>query len=146
MTDVNFYQCDDTMPRSMAPLLMKVLEEKKKTFIYANDEGQIKEIDGGLWAYGKNKFIPHITISDKEFSDHKSQPVIISNKEDNANDADYLVLTKEVSEEFLKGFSRVFYFYDSLNADAAQRVMQKYKAIASKFTSYRKEGGKWAKD
>lgn len=143
--EISFYQCDDTVVRSIAPLLLKVLDENKKTLILAADNIKIKEIDAGLWAYGKSKFIPHVTISDKGF-DVKRQPVLICDTEDNANDADYLVLTKEASESFLSGFSRAFYFYDPLNLDVAKELARKYKGIASKFTSYKKESGKWVKD
>jgi DNA polymerase IIIc chi subunit len=147
--EISFYQCDETIAKSVAPLLLKVLDENKKALIVAEDQIQIKEIDASLWSYGKNKFIPHITIYDKEFAkdfDLKRQPIMISDKEENINEADYLVLTKEVSEGFLSKFSRVFYFYDPLNLDVAKKLAKKYKAKASKFESYKKENGKWIKD
>ena len=83
-TEINFYQCDETLSRSIAPLLLKVLEEDKKALIFSSDQVRIKEIDDGLWVYGKNKFIPHITIFDKDFV-LKRQPILISDKEENSN-------------------------------------------------------------
>lgn len=144
MSEINFYQCDEQISRSIAPLMLKVIEEKKKVLILAANQTQVKEIDDVLWSYGKNKFIPHITAADKGF-DFKRQPIVISEKEENINDADYLVLTKEVSQEFLSKFSRVFYFYDQLNVDEVKNVMQKYKKIAAKFESYKKQDGKWVR-
>ena len=124
--------------------MLKVIEEKKKALILAANQMQLKEIDDVLWSYGKNKFIPHITSADKGF-DFKRQPIVISEKEENINDADYLVLTKEASQEFLSKFSRIFYFYDQLNVDEVKNVMQKYKKIVAKFESYKKQDGKWVK-
>jgi DNA polymerase-3 subunit chi len=143
-SEINFYQCFETLARSVAPLLLKVLEENKKVLIYSN-QTQIKEIDDTLWSYGKNKFIPHITIFDKDF-DLKRQPILISNKEENSNDADYLVLTEPASESFVSGFSRVFYFYDALRAEEAKKLAKKYKPLASKFESYKKDDVKWVKN
>jgi DNA polymerase IIIc chi subunit len=143
--EINFYQCDDLISNSVAPLMMKVLNENKKALIIAADSIQMKEIDNSLWSYGKNKFIPHVVFSDKDF-DLKRQPIVISDKEENFNEADYLVLTREVSEDFLKGFARVFYFYHSLDADKITDLFPKYKTIASKINSYKKSNSGWIKE
>lgn len=130
--EINFYQVDETIIKSLAPLLLKVLEEKKKALIFCANQAQIKEIDGALWSYGRNKFIPHITIYDKEFSLER-QPILISDKEENSNKADYLVFLNEPSEAFISGFSRVFYFFEE----------GKNSAKIKPTKSYKKEDGKW---
>ncbi|MBU6338651.1 MAG: DNA polymerase III subunit chi [Rickettsiales bacterium] len=142
--EVSFYQCDEALAKSIAPLLLKILDENKKALIVTTSQMEVKEIDAALWSFGKNKFIPHITDSDKDF-DFKRQPIIITDKEDNFNGADYIVLTKEVSSNFLRNFSRVFYFYDVLNVAVAKVLAGKYKNIASKIQSYGKKDGKWVK-
>lgn len=142
--EINFYQCDESLVKSIAPLMLKILEENKKAFIFSSDTARTQEIDAGLWSYGKNKFIPHILISDKNFVLER-QPILISDKEENSNKADYLVLMEEVSEDFISNFSRIFYFYDSLNLDAAKKTAKKYQKLATKFNSYKKEDLKWVK-
>lgn len=142
--EINFYQCDESLTKSIAPLTLKILEEKKKALIFSKDASRLAEIDSGLWSYGKNKFIPHVTLDDKDFILER-QPILLSNKEENSNKADYLILTEESSEAFLSNFSRVFYFFDALSLDAAKTAATKYKKIATKFNSYKKEDGKWVK-
>lgn len=142
--EINFYQCDEAISKSIAPLLLKILDENKRALIVADSQMQIKEIDDGLWSYGKNKFIPHITISDKDF-DFKRQPIVISDKAENINDADYIIFLKEISSDFLTKFSRAFYFYNILNAALAKDLAKKYQPIASKFESYAKKDEKWVK-
>ena len=142
--EINFYQCDESLVKSIAPLMLKILEENKKALIFSRDATQTKEIDDGLWSYGKNKFIPHVLVSDKNFVMER-QPILISNKTENSNQADYLVLSEEVDEKFLSDFSRIFYFYDVLNIESAKKAATNYKKIASKFNSYKKEDGKWIK-
>ena len=138
--EINFYQVDETVIKSLAPLLLKVLEEKKKALIFCANQIQIKEIDDALWSYGRNKFIPHATIFDKEF-DFTRQPILISNKEENLNKADYLVFLQEPSKSFISSFKRIFYFFEPQNLEVAKNLTKKINPT----NSYKKESGKWVK-
>jgi len=132
--EVNFYQVDEGIIKALAPLLIKILEEKKKVLVFCRSENLMKEIDNSLWSYGRNKFIPHVTISDREF-EMKRQPILITNKEENTNHADYLVFLDEPDEAFISKFSRVFYFYEP----------GKFAAKTEPTNSYKKVDGKWVK-
>lgn len=138
--EINFYQIDETLVKSLAPLLLKVLSENKKALVFCKNHNQIKEIDNSLWSYGRNKFIPHVTIFDKEF-DLTRQPILLSDKEENANDANYLIFIDEPENAFLSAFSRVFYFFEPDNFDEAKKLSQKLKPK----NSYKKDDGKWVR-
>lgn len=139
-SEINFYQVDETIIKSLAPLLLKILDENKKVLIFCKNPTQIKAIDDSLWSYGRNKFIPHITIFDKEFVLER-QPILISDKEENANKADYLVFLDLPSEGFVQSFSRVFHFFEEQNLAVAKDVAKKIKPT----NSYKKTDGKWVK-
>jgi DNA polymerase IIIc chi subunit len=130
--EINFYQVDEAISKSLAPLLLKILSEKKKVLIFCRKQAQINEIDGALWNYGRNKFIPHATIFDKEF-ESKRQPILLSNKEENLNLADYLVFLDEPSEAFISEFSRVFYFFEEGNNSAKVKPTKSYKKVDGKW-------------
>lgn len=132
--EINFYQTDEAVSKSIAPLLLKVLDDKKRVFIFCKNPAQIKEIDSALWNYGRNKFIPHAVISDHEF-DPKRQPILISDKEENLNSADFLLFIDEPSEGFILKFSRVFHFFEE------GKKIAKIKPT----NSYKKSAGKWIK-
>ena len=100
--------------------------------IFCRKQAQINEIDGALWNYGRNKFIPHATIFDKEF-ESKRQPILLSNKEENLNLADYLVFLDEPSEAFISEFSRVFYFFEEGNNSAKVKPTKFYKKVDGKW-------------
>lgn len=145
--ELSFYQIDDVYTKSMAPLLLKILEEEKKVVIFCQDETKMQEIDKGLWQFSKTKFVPHATNLEKdieELSSWQRQPVIISNEEENKNNADHLVLIDQPSPDFIKKFSRIFYFYDSQMIDEARKLHQQNAGSATKIKSYKKESGKWA--
>jgi DNA polymerase IIIc chi subunit len=131
-SEISFYQVDEDLGKSIAPLMLKILGEKKHALIFTRDEKLIKDVDYNLWAYGKSKFIPHITVFDEGF-EAKRQPIFITNKEENANNADYLIFLDEPSEGFAAGFKRVFYFF----AEGGKNTTLKPDK------SYKKEGGKW---
>ncbi len=137
-TEITFYQIDESLVKALAPLLLKMIDEKKKVLIFCSDQSKIQEIDGALWGYGRNKFIPHTTIFDKEFS-LRRQPILISNCEENSNEADYLIFLDEVSEAFLSSFSRVFYFFGSEKSSTALDLAKKLKPK----NFYEKRDGKW---
>ncbi len=144
-TEIIFYQVDDIVAKSIATLLLKVLEDQKKALIFCKNLEKIKEIDNILWQFSKTKFIPHTTIFDKEvqeFSNFTRQPVLISNKEENSNQADYLILSDKTSFDFIKNFSKVFYFYDSMMIDEIKNFIATINS-EFKIKSYKKIDGKW---
>ena len=133
-SEINFYEVEDQIVKSIVPLLLKILDEKKKVLIFSTNKSEIEEIDKSLWSYGKNKFIPHITIFDKNF-DVARQPILLTDQEHNSNGADYLVFLSEPSKKFLENFNRSFYFFSKKNLTN--------EIIPTNF--YKKENGKWIK-
>ncbi len=133
-TEINFYEVDESIIKALAPILVKINNEGKKSLIYCANESQIEEIDKSLWSYGRSKFIAHVTINDQDF-DFLRQPILITNKEINSNKADYLIFLDEPNKSFLSEFSRAFYFYEN------------HPNIANlkPDNSYKKENGKWLK-
>jgi len=142
MTEINFYQIDDAITKSLAPLLIKVVDDKKKALILCQDAAKFKEIDDSLWSYGKYKFIAHATLADKDLEQFgwTRQPVFLTNQEENVNEADYLILTKEASEAFIAGFARVFYFYEAQDLEVVKKFSKKFKKV----NAYKKIDAKWA--
>ena len=133
--EINFYQVDEGIIKALAPLLIKVLDEKKKAVVFCGSENLVKEMDASLWSYGRSKFIPHVTVFDADF-DMNRQPILITNKEENLNKADYLVFLDEPSEAFLSSFPRIFHFYEP----------GKLKTKLKPTNSYKKQDGKWVKN
>lgn len=141
--EINFYQIDDLLYKSIAPLLLKILEENKKALVFCRDEQNIKMIDDGLWSFSKTKFVPHATQADK--LDPLRQPVFISDKADNTNKAEYLIMTDPVDDDFLQQFNKVFYFFEVKDLDNARRMWTEFKKKSFNIGYYKKEDGKWIK-
>ncbi|MES2677843.1 MAG: DNA polymerase III subunit chi [Pseudomonadota bacterium] len=141
--EINFYQVDDVIYKSIAPLLIKVLDENKTALILCQNEAQVAEIDGGLWSFSKTKFVPHGTKADK--IDHLKQPVFITSSAENLNQAQYLLMLHEAEEEFLKQFDKIFYFFSSGDIADARKLWAKYKKQSFTLNFYKKNDGAWIK-
>ena len=82
--EINFYQIDDLLHKMIAPLLLKIYDQKKKALILSENEEMTQKLDLGLWNFSKTKFLPHIT--DQDDFDLKTQPILLTEKEENFND------------------------------------------------------------
>jgi DNA polymerase IIIc chi subunit len=125
--------------------MSQISDERKKAIIFSKNK--VKEIDDSLWIYGK--FIPHITVFDEKFIttfSSERHPIFITNKEENANNANYLVLTDDVSDGFLSSFERVFYFYDERNLQDIKNFHSNAIKSFDVINSYKKNNGKWIKE
>lgn len=146
-TEINFYQIDDVYAKSIAPLLIKAMDEGKKSFIFCPDSDKLAEIDKVLWQFSKTKFVPHVTNKENDIDELSSwdrQPVLISDEEDNKNKADYLILIDEPTMDFVNKFNRVFYFYTDEDFGKAKSFAANFKKDDQKVKSYKKYDGKWA--
>ena len=135
--EINFYEVDDGVVKSMAPLLLKILDEKKRALIFANSQSYLQEIDNALWSYGRSKFIPHALIFDKDF-EAGEQPVLLTNQLENTNRADYLIFLEEPADlNFYEKFKRVFYFFQPDLSSQVNKINTKPHNL------YKKIAGKW---
>jgi len=143
--EINFYQFDDTISKSMAPLLLKITDEKNKALILSKNPAIFKEIDDGLWQFGKYRFIAHCTIYEKDIekiSSFSRQPIVITDEENNVNHSQYLIIHERISINFLKNFRKIFFFYDSASYQQAISFKKDLDDIL-KVNSYKKIDGKW---
>lgn len=140
--EVNFYYIDNIELSSIAILISKILEDKKKAIIYCQDKDMISKIDSSLWSHGRNKFLPHITIFDKDF-DLMRQPIIISDKQENSNNASHLIALDQIDKEFINQFSRLFCFIAKDN-DLDKKIKPLLQNDCQ-INSYKKDSNKWIK-
>ena len=140
---INFYQSEDTLHKSIASLLIKILENNKRALIYCQNHSIIKQIDDGLWNYSKTKFLPHASILEK--CDPSKQPVFITDKEENENQAHFLIKLDQSSDALVKSFEKTFYFFDNHNLAQARKLWVYYKQQTENLEFYKKLDNKWTK-
>lgn len=132
--EINFYEVDESIAKALGPLLSKIIDEGKKALVFCENEQKMLEIDKVLWSFARARFIPHITINDHDFVMSR-QPVLLTYKLANDNNADYLVFLDDIDVNFIKNFPRVFHFYE--NHPKTDKIKPD--------NHYQKVNGKWIK-
>lgn len=85
MTEVLFYHLQDTtLEKVLPPLLEKSLERGWRVAVQTGSEERADALDGYLWTYRENSFLPHGTWRE---SDAPDQPIVLVPSDDNPNKA-----------------------------------------------------------
>ncbi len=85
MTEVLFYHLQDTtIEKVLPPLLEKSIERGWRVAVQTGSEERADVLDGHLWTYRENSFLPHGTWRD---ADAAEQPILLIPNEDNPNKA-----------------------------------------------------------
>jgi DNA polymerase IIIc chi subunit len=103
----------------------------------------IQKLDLGLWNFSKTKFLPHIT--DQDDFELESQPILLTQREENLNKANFLLIFSEKSEEFMSNFDRIFYFFGPNDLSEARKFWKESKEKSYNLNFYKKEKEGWKK-
>ncbi|MGH6618686.1 MAG: DNA polymerase III subunit chi, partial [Alphaproteobacteria bacterium] len=90
MTEIRFYHLQ-RMPldRALPMLLERTLERGWRAVVQADSEERVQALNGQLWTYGKDSFLPHGTARE---GDAALQPVWLTHRDENPNGANVLFL------------------------------------------------------
>lgn len=104
MTDVCFYHVNQLpIERVLAKLVEKIYSLKHKIVIYCQDSSSVQVIDDLLWNYSTKTFLAHATNLDPK---GESQPIYITDKQENPNNADILISIGNDIPDFYQSFER----------------------------------------
>lgn len=85
MTELLFYHLQNaTLESVLPPLLEKSLERGWRVVVQTASEERADALDGYLWSYRDESFLPHVTWRERDMS---GQPIVIVTDEANPNDA-----------------------------------------------------------
>ena len=131
MTIVNFYnlQKKAIKERKISKLVENFYNQGKRVLIIVKNEEEGMILDNLLWNYTPESFIPH-KISLKAKVD-KNQPVLITTKRENRNQAEILILAREVDLSFILQFDEVIDFAESYDEECLERSRKRYSYYLS---------------
>ena len=132
-----------TLDQALPAIAMKAYGAGKRIIIKTPDEKETKRLDDHLWTFHPTSFLPH--GADKG----ESQPVFLTHKDANPNDADTLILTHGSVAEDIGAFDLVCEMLDGrveTQIAAARARWKEYKAAGHDLTYWQQdENGKWNK-
>ena len=97
------------LERALPTLLERAVGAGHKVVVMAGSAERVRDLDGLLWTYEQNSWLPHGSARD---DDAALQPVFLTDRDDNPNLADILVLTDGVTSAALPGFVRCLMLFD----------------------------------
>lgn len=142
---INFYHLTATpLDRALPRLLEKAYKAGLKTLVVAPNEERVAQLNGLLWTYDPDSFLPHGTEKDGHASD---QPIFISTTNAAPNSASMLVITDGRQEQDLGQFERVLDIFDGHHLPALEAARTRwvhYKANGHPLTYFQQtETGGW---
>ena len=145
MTDVAFYQLERSpLEQVLSKLLEKTLDAGKRALVVAGSEARIEALNGALWSYYQDSWLPHGSAKDGDPTD---QPIWLSASDKNVNGADFLFLTDGTASDGLAHFERCFDLFDGndeVMVAAARERWKRYKDTGNSLTYWQQTGsGGW---
>ena len=147
MTEVLFYHLE-RMPleRVLPELLEKCLERQWKAVVQVGSEERCEALDGQLWTYRDDTFLPHGTARD---GPGQRQPVWLTTGDDNPNGAEVRFLTDGAEPSDIGSYRRVVVIFDGNDPDALDQARALWKAVKADGydVTYWQQGerGRWEK-
>ena len=125
--DVWFYHLERSALDSVLPsLLEKTLARGWKALVRTSDRDRIDHLDGYLWTYRDDSFLPH-GVEGEALAPR--EPVLLTTGQDNINQAQALFLIDQAQAGSLAGFERCIILFDGRNNDAVMDARERWKAF-----------------
>ncbi|PCI01708.1 MAG: DNA polymerase III subunit chi [Alphaproteobacteria bacterium] len=147
MSEIRFYHMEQsTIDKALPAITMKAVQSGKKILIKAADKKEVKRLSDLLWSFRGDTFLAHGMDGDKNA---EQQPVFVTTKDDNVNEAKILILTGGCTHEDVAQFDLTCEMLDgrveSQIADARAR-WKVYKEADHDLTYWQQDdNGAWGK-
>jgi DNA polymerase-3 subunit chi len=145
--EVWFYHLERTaLDQALPDLLEKTLGRGWKALVRSSAPERIEHLDGWLWSYRQDSFLPHGPASEPNAA---RQPVLLTLGADNLNGADAVFLIDGAEPPALDGYQRCILLFDGRDEAAVGLARARWRTFkaAGHAVSYWREGAQrgWEK-
>ncbi len=141
---INFYHLQSTpLDRALPQILETVLGRGLKAVVRAAGAQRVEQINGVLWSYAPESWLPHGSGDDPA---PERQPVWLTDREENPNQAKVLVLLDGVEPAALAGYTRCLNFFDGNDDQAVAHARDQWKRWRDgghELVYYQQIDGRW---
>jgi DNA polymerase-3 subunit chi len=125
--EVWFYHLERSgLDQVLPELLEKTLQRGWRALVRSPDPERIEHLDGWLWTYRDDSFLPHGPADEAEAA---RQPILLSTAPDNANGADVLFLIDGAEAGALDGYQRCILLFDGRDEAALAAARQRWRDV-----------------
>ena len=147
MADVRFYHIErSTLDQVLPSIALKAWQSGKKVMVLVSNKKESSRLNDLLWTFHPNVFLPHGMAEEKH---SERQPVLLTDKSDNLNGAEILIMTQGCVLEDINDFTMVCEILDGKvenHVMEARTRWKTYKEAGHELTYWQQdENGKWNK-
>ena len=125
MAEFSFYQLLRTPLEAALP---KILERVRglglRAVVVASSEARVESLNGALWTYDPASFLAHGSARDGHAGE---QPIWLTERDENPNGAEVVVLTDGATVAAPERFQRCFDIFDGRDAAAVAAARERYR-------------------
>ncbi|MDB5406310.1 MAG: polymerase subunit chi [Rhodospirillales bacterium] len=126
MTEIGFYHLQTTpLEHALPKLLERSLAAGFRVLVVAGSAERVVHLDAVLWTYDDASFLPHGRSGDGQ---PERQPILLGEREENANGADMLVLTDGAGSSRLAEYRRCLDLFDGGDESAVAAARERWQA------------------
>jgi DNA polymerase-3 subunit chi len=126
VTEVRFYHLQRmALERALPMLLERTLERGWRAVVLADSDERVQALNGQLWTYGKDSFLPHGTARE---GDAELQPVWLTHQDENPNGANVLFLVDGAESAHLGAFELCCDMFDGRDEAAVAQARARWSA------------------
>ena len=145
MTEVLFYHLErQPLERVLPTLLERTLERGWRAVVQCGSEERLEALDGWLWTYRDDSFLPHGTVRDGPAD---MQPIFLTTGNENPNGANVRFLVEGATISDFAPYDRVVQIFDGHDAAAielARKEWRRAKAAGCEVTYWQQaDNGRW---
>jgi DNA polymerase-3 subunit chi len=131
MTEIRFYHMEQsTLDQVLPSITAKAVQTGKHILIQSSDKKDLKGLSNLLWSFKPESFLAHGVDGD---DNGPRQPVFVTAKNDNANNAKILMLVNGAVHESVENFDLVCELLDG-------RVESQIMDARTRWKSYKNDG------
>ena len=145
MARVGFYHMEQDGWEAVLPaLLEKTLKSGMRAVVWMDSEERVESVNRMLWTYRPESFLPHGSARD---GFPERQPVFLTAREENPNQAQVLVLAGFYETDKIKDFQRVMVMVDGRDRESVEKSRTLWKACQEghERAYFRKTADGWEK-
>jgi DNA polymerase-3 subunit chi len=125
--EVAFYQLTTTsLEKTLPKLLEKAYAAGQKVIVLIDSEERLGLLNSVLWTYSTNAFLPHGCAADDPIT-HSRQPIWLTTKIENPNQASVLVATAGQVIDSKLGFNRCIDIFDGNVPEILKEAQNRYR-------------------
>ena len=147
MTEIRFYHLQkQTLDDALPQILEKAFAFGHRILVRMSDEKEVERMNAHLWSYKPDVFLPH---GSKKDGKAEMQPIWITDKEENPNQAGTLVLTQGTESTDIDNYDLACEMLDGRDEKAISNARKRWKIYqeAGHDVTYwfQDDTGKWEK-